>query len=111
MKLFPPNLPPGSNGAAVRLLQYGLIAAGFGGGATPEECIIPDGKYGAVTTKAVKALQLQLAVEPTGEFDEATRAALKAQRGLDVDGIEQEDVMNETFVPAGPEQPQLAGVP
>jgi peptidoglycan hydrolase-like protein with peptidoglycan-binding domain len=61
-----------------------MLLEGFGFGRD----IVPDLEYGDVTSERVADLQLYLLeVEPDGHFGQATRAALKAKTGFDVDAI------------------------
>lgn len=80
--LFPPYLNLGSYGGAVDVLHMLLEVLGHGEG------IVPDLQYGEVTSARVRDLQSGLVgIESDGNFGPATRAALKDQRGLDVDAI------------------------
>ncbi len=82
VSLFPPFLNPGSYGAAVDKLH--MILEAFGHGAD----IVPDLRYGEVTAARVCDLQRELYVEEIdGAFGPDTRAALRAQKGFDVDAI------------------------
>lgn len=108
--MFPTNLPPGSSGAAVHLLQLCLISRGFNCFKPVDRRIIADGKYGDITTTAVKELQGSFGLELTGVLDEATVAALKANLGLDLAVLVAEDFINETLLPPPATQQTLAGV-
>ena len=79
--LFPPYLNFGSSGAAVDFLHSILCAKAYGGG------IVRDGEYGEATADAVRSLQRDLGFtgdDVDGNFGPATRAALKAQKLIDV---------------------------
>lgn len=61
----------GSEGAGVRDLQERLTVAGFASGD-------PDGKFGALTERAVAAFQVAHALTGTGQVDAATKAEIVA---------------------------------
>lgn len=94
MKMFPPNLRPGSNdSSAIRILQIILLTDNFSG-----DRVIVNGKYDDVTIHAVKSLQAILDVPRTGELDEVTQKAIKDQWGLDLGTLNTEDFSVPTSV-------------
>lgn len=79
--LFPPFLNRGSRGGAVDCLHMILDAFGFG------HDIVADLEYGGVTFERVADLQRWLGIEADGQFGPATREALDARTGFNVDKI------------------------
>lgn len=65
------TLYPGYSGQAVRDLQNSLVAAGYYARSV-------DGDYGSTTKEAVILFQLAHGLPPSGEADDATRAAIRA---------------------------------
>ncbi len=89
--VFPRNLNQGSSGFAVLLLQIFLATYQAGQIHDP---IRFTGKYGPKTMVRVEVLKLELGkllgseFEPNGNFDPATRLAIREMYGLDFDGFQ-----------------------
>ncbi len=78
---FPPYLEEGSTGEAVDDLNVILCMLGYGEG------LVRDSAFGPMTVAAVKRLQEAIGFggdDVDGKFGPGTRAALKAQTGIDV---------------------------
>lgn len=70
-----PPLARGAHGAAVEQLQQALVGGGY---LSATDLATGPGTYGPRTQAAVAAAQRAHGLTPTGQYDEATRAALSA---------------------------------
>lgn len=81
--LFPPFLEMGApQTEAVKMLQSWLLLLGYN-----SKFIVADGDFGQETLFGLQRWQMDLGVDPDGKFGPATRDAIKAKTGLDVNAI------------------------
>ncbi len=98
MNIFPPYLDRGSHGAAVVVLQLILLSISVKN--RPLSRRVTLGEYDVDTADDVRVLQAQLGFRGSdvdGNFGPGTRAALKAQMGIDVDAMTTELFVGATY--------------